>query len=664
MYAIRVAEKRSCQLYKRKKMRYIAILFFAILTTVSCHRSKTMLEEALSHAGQNREELEKVLEHYQNEPEKRAAAEFLISNMPGHYSYASDKINEYYDKALKIITSDMSIDEQIDTLSQIKQNDIGTLKKTIDTKKITADYLIYSIDNAFVQWKNREWAQHLTFEEFCEWLLPYKVEECQEFDCWRDTLPKMFADTLQKVSETEESVMYNTIYRVEDLVRNEMLKEVTRNGLYRDGGYPLLSVSTMSRMTFGHCSDYINLIVATYRSVGIPTVVDYTPYYGRFRAGHTWHTVMTDRGWQLPSAWDLSTVPGHKFFPYERFPKVYRKTFAINPKRLEYRGDAKYPYPFPLCETDVTEKYTRTSDITIKLKPECALKDKYCYIAVFNGRNEIWSVVDYGTTDGATANFTKIGRNVLYIAMSYDAYGLHVISDPFVLHADGEIEYITCDNENLRDVTIRRKYYESANVVEKRRRILGTKIQCAGKKDFSDAITVCTIDTTVIADKMEITAEHERRYWRYMSADGTYGSIAELAFFDSEQNELSGTPIACEWADSIAIRNAFDKGLLTNFETTEPDGNWVGMDMHGAERVSFVRVVPRSDDNDVCPGNEYELRYWNGEKWLSAGRKVADDNSLRYEDIPSGTLLWLSNHTRGWDERPFRIDSVGVVEWR
>ncbi|MBP5366170.1 MAG: hypothetical protein J6Y82_09660 [Bacteroidales bacterium] len=645
-------------------MRKLICFLFAILTFVACHRDKTLLEDALSQAGRNRPELEKVLEHYQNDPEKLAAARFLIINMSEHYSYSSDKIHTFYEQAMKVISSDLSIDEQIDSLANIKKNDIGNLKTVSDIYLITADYLIYSIDNAFNQWKERQWAQHLTFDEFCEWLLPYKVVECQEFDYWRDSLPQMFADTLLKITGVNEGVMYNTIYRVEDIVRNEMLQKIPRNGLYRDGGYPLLSVSTMARMTFGHCADYINLIVATYRSVGIPVVIDRTPYYGRFRAGHTWHTVLTDRGWQLPSAWDLATVPGHKFFPYERFPKVYRHTFAINQKRMEFQKDAKYPYPLPLCEVDVTDKYTRTSDISVALKPNCILNDKYCYIAVFNGHDEIWSVVDYGTTDGVTANFTNIGRNVLYIVLSFDRRGLRTISNPFILHPDGSIEYILSDKEKLRNIIIRRKYYESANVVDKRRRILGAKIQCANLPDFSDAITLHTIETTSIPDKLALPTEYKRRYWRYFAADETYGSIAELAFFDSDKQQLSGKPIACEWANSAAIKNAFDDGWLTNFETSEPNGNWVGMDMEHPINVSFVRIVPRSDDNDVCPGNEYELRYWDGDRWVSTGRKTANDNSLLFDSIPSGTLLWLKNYTRGWDERPFRIDSVGNIEWR
>ena len=639
-------------------------LEFMLLFVVACNGDKTMLEQSLSKAGKNRGELEYVLDYYSDCPEKYEAAKFLIANMYEHYSYADGKINQYYHQAFDIITSSLTIDEQIDSLASISKNRIGKLKRVTDVKKITAQYLIYSIEHAFRLWKNQPWAMHLTFEEFREWVLPYKVAEYQEFDKWRDTLPIMFADTLAKIDKQSEMVMFNTIFRVEDLVRNEMLKKIQRNGLYRDGGYPLLSTSTMSRMTFGHCSDYINLIVATYRSVGIPVVIDRTPFYGRFRAGHTWHTILTDRGWHLPSAWDLATVPGHNFFLYERFPKVYRQTYAINPERLKYVKTAKYPYSFNLCEIDVTDNYTRTSDICVDIIPKIKLKDIYCYLAVFNGHDEVWSIVDYGKIENNKAVFKNIGRNVLYIVMSYDRMGQHTISNPFILHQNGESEYVLCDTTIMRSIDMRRKYYESANVVDKRRRLLGAEIQCANSPDFSDFKTVYTITTTKIPDKIAIETKSKYRYWRYFASNGTFGSVAELAFFDKDTNRLHGEPIACLWADTNAVINATDDNWLTNFETDVADSNWVGIDMKTPVKVTFVRVVPRGDDNDICPGNEYELRYWSGSGWKSVGRQIATDNSLHFDNIPSGTLFWLKNHTRGWDERPFRVDNNGNIEWR
>ncbi|MBR4266795.1 MAG: hypothetical protein IKQ46_12145 [Bacteroidales bacterium] len=74
----------------------ILILLFA-----SCTGAKSDLDIALELAGENRPELETVLVHSKSDPEKLAAAKFLIENMPAHYSYKSNEIDGYYASALK-----------------------------------------------------------------------------------------------------------------------------------------------------------------------------------------------------------------------------------------------------------------------------------------------------------------------------------------------------------------------------------------------------------------------------------------------------------------------------------------------------------------------------------------------------------------------------------
>lgn len=215
---------------------------------------------------------------------------------------------------------------------------------------------------------------------------------------------------------------------------------------------------------------------------------------------------------------------------------MFRNTYAVNPERLKYRKKAKFRHPFNLCEVDVTDHYMETIDIDVCLKKnndegkKLRLKDKYCYIAVFNGHSTDWQIIDYGIIRKGRAHFTKIGRNILYIVYGFDGLGLIPISEPFILEKNGSLRYIHSDNTKLRNVDIRRKYYQSENVVNMRRRLLGGKIQCADYADFKDAVDLYTINDINIADKIRIHPERPYRYWRYMSSDGSYGSIAELAF--------------------------------------------------------------------------------------------------------------------------------------
>ena len=75
-----------------------------------------------------------------------------------------------------------------------------------------------------------------------------------------------------------------------------------------------------------------------------------------------------------------------------------------------------------------------------------------------------------------------------------------------------------------------------------------------------------------------------------------------------------------------------------------------------------LMIQARNDDNNVKPGDHYELLYWD-EGWISAGSKYANDTLLVYENIPSGTLYWLRNHTEGREEQIFLLDEKGYQYW-
>ena len=81
-------------------MKWMSLLP-AIFFLSSCFRTPSPLEQALEIAGNNRPELEEVLAHYKNEGDvqKLEAARYLIENMPWHFSYSTNRIDDYYTNA-------------------------------------------------------------------------------------------------------------------------------------------------------------------------------------------------------------------------------------------------------------------------------------------------------------------------------------------------------------------------------------------------------------------------------------------------------------------------------------------------------------------------------------------------------------------------------------
>lgn len=645
--------------------RFPILWMLTILSILcSCSRSNHYLKYALEAAGDNRPELEKVLAHYKGDSLKYLAAVFLIENMPGHYSYQGEDVLKYYEMAKSIFRSGLTPVQQRDSLLKLSREKFPYLKQHLvhDISIIKADFLIQNIDQAFDQWETRPWAEHLSFEQFCEYLLPYKCSELQQFDNWRDTLSERFGDPLASMLLNDES--YESTYNAAITVRKEIKEKINPHGMFNESGYPFLSASTMHRITFGRCIDYVNLAVATMRSLGIPAMIDETPQWGRYRAGHSWYTILNDKGEFLSSEWDVSTSPGKCFFPYKRIPKIFRQTYAVNRHTVEYLATAKYRHPFNPFSKDVTDQYFATSDLSIPVIRK-DLKDKYVYISLFNERSG-WFVVDYGTLHKNKAVFKNLGRNVLYLALGFDGKGLVPISYPFILHKNGDVEYVMSDTTSFQKVVLKRKYPTNENVVNMQHRVLQGVIQASNQADFSNAQTLFTIDNLDYPDKILLSSDRPYRFWRYLSPKGSYGNIAELQFFienkDGKDELLTGKMISSNNVGNDTVKKAFDGNWLTNFETGSPDGSWVGMDFGKPIRVQKVRCIPRNDDNFIHTGHKYELKFWNNSEWKVIYSKVVNDNVLAYDSVPAGALLWLKDKWGGWDERVF-LYKDGKQEW-
>jgi len=377
--------------------------------------TRSTMESALNQAGSNRTELEAVLNHYRDtdiNPQKLRAAEFLIENMPAHYSDAGGRT-------------------------------------VPDAQVIRSDYLIENIDKTYDQWKNTPWSTHLVFDEYLEWLLPYKMAQLQELDHWRDTLYARYGvPCLEQRSLFKNDAEYLNVVEVADGLRDYTNKLIKRHIVAKSTGISLLHDFIHGRPVSGTASDYSLMLALTLRSLGIPVVLDETPVGPRGNASTQWVVILSDRGDQLATEWDFKTKIGEGFFPYERGPKVYRNTYSINREREEYLRKAKYKYPFEVNRRDVTRQYFLTSNLSLPVDNAVKkhLKDKYVYIASAVRKDDNpWQIVDFGKIKGGKACFNDMGREVLYTIMGYDGTGLIEITDPFILHKDGSVEYISAD---------------------------------------------------------------------------------------------------------------------------------------------------------------------------------------------------------------------------
>ncbi len=96
-------------------MKYLFYLLSTLLL-ISCTQ-ESRLEQALKRAGNNRNELEKVLAHFSQDSLKYQAACFLIENMPEKYAVVPDNPSDKYKQILPFLP-------QEDYISWIADNSI------------------------------------------------------------------------------------------------------------------------------------------------------------------------------------------------------------------------------------------------------------------------------------------------------------------------------------------------------------------------------------------------------------------------------------------------------------------------------------------------------------------------------------------------------------
>lgn len=146
-------------------IRKIGMTIWILLCLAGCMR-QARLDAVMDLAGENRKELEKVLEHYQDDERKYRAACFLMENMAHRHSVAGKGVDEFYafiDSVYQIQQQEYDIPAIYEEYRRTARYQGMGLYREWDVKRLTAEQLIRSIDAAFEVW-GKPWNSHLTLE--------------------------------------------------------------------------------------------------------------------------------------------------------------------------------------------------------------------------------------------------------------------------------------------------------------------------------------------------------------------------------------------------------------------------------------------------------------------------------------------------------------------
>lgn len=584
----------------KKKIMMKTYLLCGLLGAVvccSCTENKR-LKYALEFAGENRGELEKVLEHYKDSGLKQDAARFLIENMPRYFSYEGWQLDTL--KAIHAAT--VHTDGWVNKEARKKWEHFSyrTLKRVYDAKVIRAEFLIHHIDQAFEVWEKRPWNKYLPFDDFCELILPYRVgdEPLEEWRSWYKERYESILDSLYQGTDVVEATdCLGTYLRQEKDFRYSVELEL-----------PHLGAGFLLANRVGSCEASCDFTVYVLRALGIPAATDIYHYGPGKGAGHVWNVLRDTTGGYVPF-WFIQTKVERGGNDKREKGKVYRQCFGAQQEKISgIRRDQSVPFPLkdPYLK-DVTDDYFPANQVEIEIDSQ--VNKKYICLGVFT--LEGCMPIDITLQKGNKATFTNVEPGILFQPLYFNGLKWVAAGYPFLVDEKGEVKYHKPDFSKKESMDLNRKFLLRQYLKDYLSAVVGSKIEGANHLDFSDA---CLLYQIVDTPKVSYQAayppsEKKYRYIRYTSPPDKPLQLAELQLFrnSDDQEKLSAkvvggshTFIADDRFDSLKVN---DGDGLTFFLTKEK-GAFVTLDLGKTEKIGKIVYMPRNDDNFIRLGDQ------------------------------------------------------------
>lgn len=641
----------------------ISSLLLFCLTIISCqsNRRDIALHQALKFAGENRIELEKVLQHFAKDSLKLEAAKFLIRNMPFNYSYDYNALDKYYTDFYDVVTAyDISIEEVADSLEGVYEKIFFSTHTILnDAKSIHADYLIENINHAFMAWENSPWKSDVNFSEFCNEILPYRVGN-ETIEKWREPYYKKFQPILDSLLTKKDPVSACQI--LYDSIIKEKWIFVT------DPGLPHRNALFLLDKRMGSCAEYSKFMTYVMRALGIPGGIDMIVQNpDSFYRAHFWNYVSDTKAKHIDYSLYEKKPDTNTIGPPNRIiGKVYRMNFELQKESLRYLyPELEIPGSLnSLFISDVSNKYIEGVDLIFNIDDIKIKNGEILYISVFN--NKDWVPIDWTIVNNREVFFKNLEPGIVYSLTSYKNNVNKQIDFPVLIQKDKKIRKLI-PSDNKHHISIKRKYPLRPHGYE--RRMVGGKFQASNNIQFDDAITLYTIPPTNSEPYDTISIEtKEYPYIRYLSAPNGYCNMAEIAFFTEKNQKINGRILGTDGSfKNIKTRtkySVFDNDPLTFFHAKESSGAWVGLELNYPQKITRIEYIFRNDDNYIRPGDQYELFYFSKNYIISLGVQTGTANKvLEFNKVPQGALLWLHNRTRGNEERIFIYENNEQIWW-
>ncbi len=604
---------------------YTSIIVLFSLLVLSC---TTHHDKALEQAGENKSELEYVISLYRDNPLKREAAQRLIVNMPLYYGYDSPLLDsiEILLRPLRGYKMNFTIGDKAKERWSIF--DFQRLPKAQDVENISAAQLIENIDLAFEQWEKRPWNKDLSFDDFCEFILPYRIGD-ERLTSWRRSFLNRYGSLLDSLYQGDDVVeacrILNHFITVEEgRIFNSEIPCPHRDAL------------SLLECRVGNCRDDCDLLTYAMRACGIPVARDHiliTPLNG---ASHEWMVVRDNKtGRFLPFGYDGMEPDRDSTATDGRAKgKVHREQF------------------FGKEMIDVTAEYFGNNEAKINVDTD----QEEVWLGVFTQGH--WLGIDKGKVKKSVACFRNIEPGLIYAPVLDKGVDFTPCGSAFTIDKERKVRIFLPDPSNKDIVRLTRKMPLTPRLQQwMNEDIAGTLIEGAKTRSFNNADTLLFISEGVESNynyfSLPVNGQ-EYSYIRLSRPKGRRVHLAELQIFPSINDTKHPIPIEVitEMESRYGPQFLTDNDVLTNL-TTGNEINELVLKMSYPSKVEALLIIPHNDDNFVWPGDYYRLQYLDEKgRWRSAGDKMANDSYLEFE-APKGVVFWLRDLTKGKEEQLF-----------
>lgn len=648
----------------------------------------------------NRRNLWAVLLHYKwvdRNPQKYEAARFLIDNMPyhrgkGRITHVPEEMERWRKEADSLYASvrlaGMEEKDWQDSLKRLRTKRQELLKDSVlqevtiddewfeDIRCLSYRFLVEHIDNAFYMWHQSVFARNLTFDEFKEYLLPYRSVGEYGFHVsgkeWREWFGRYVP--VHEAATLREAVQgYNQAANGVQGLNGRNRRKVPA------GPYDFYASGKLDCVDIAHYG--CNIL----RACGLPVMVEFNMSYlslpGRHYHCNVWYDAKGE--WRTFNA--QSALPGGRDWAFDQVTNVYRMTYGARkdtPYFLKNPGECVPPLLDTPCMEDVTSNLRETAPLTLPCRiPET---NRLVYLSTFHKESGGLIAVTWGEANAAqdSATFKHVLPDVLYFPVYYTETGAKSAGDPFYIKIRNKqaekhaLPGLLVGEQERGTLALQRKYPRKPKMMKVAKELVGSRFLGANKKDFSDAVVLYEIKEPPLPYLQDYQLERtgKFRYYRFQTTSKhPRANISMLEWIASSRygyaNVLPATrPDILSPTDTLRLvkeRN-YVKLLDAPWEKMkrklEYDNNRqtapgaypnITLELKEPQIVLKVRFVPLNADNGIHGGDWFRLHYWSEDGWKSVETVQAAYEHVVFHDVPKHKLYWLENLTTGKEEMPF-----------